>query len=33
MDKQTREAARYIAGILGNITVIGYGLALYQKVW
>lgn len=33
MDQQTKEAARYIAGILANLAVIGYGLALYQKIW
>lgn len=32
MTRQTREAAKYIAGILANIAVIGFGLALYQGV-
>ncbi len=31
--QQAKEVANYIAVILGNIAVIGYGLALYQQIW
>ncbi len=32
-DPNKNGEARYLANILGNIAVIGYGLALYQQKW
>lgn len=30
---QHSESAKYFANILGNVAVVGFGLALYQQKW